>query len=259
MRRPGVQLQVGLAVLAVAATLAFGGSGPFAGLVAGASCVSAVCWGLRAFVATRIPRRVDVLLLGVVLLGSAFAAIPTAAVAAQPMAGSLFIVVGDATLPRWTRWVWPTLAAVASAAGGLVGGSVLALGVVAAVLVLAVLAGYSRRRANVVRRRALERLREQHAVELEQVRAGLARVLTPDRLRERFPSVTRREADVLALIARGQSNDEIARNLFVSVPTVKSHVNALFAKLSARDRAHAVALVLGAADPVREAGQHSPG
>ena len=44
---------------------------------------------------------------------------------------------------------------------------------------------------------------------------------------------------MLRLIAAGQSNREIARTLFVSEATVKTHVNRIFAKTSSRDRAQA--------------------
>ncbi|MFF4059023.1 response regulator [Streptomyces sp. NPDC001668] len=56
---------------------------------------------------------------------------------------------------------------------------------------------------------------------------------TPDGL-------TAREVEVLALIAEGLSNQEIARQLHVSTATVKTHINNLFAKTGIKDRAQAV-------------------
>jgi DNA-binding NarL/FixJ family response regulator len=52
--------------------------------------------------------------------------------------------------------------------------------------------------------------------------------------------LTPREAEVLTLIAAGLSNREIAAQLVVSDATVKTHVNHVFSKIGARDRAQAV-------------------
>jgi DNA-binding NarL/FixJ family response regulator len=66
--------------------------------------------------------------------------------------------------------------------------------------------------------------------------------------------LTSRELEVLALVARGLSNKEIARELTVSVPTVKSHVHNLLHKLGARRRTDAARLLhLAAGDAVVEA------
>jgi DNA-binding NarL/FixJ family response regulator len=63
--------------------------------------------------------------------------------------------------------------------------------------------------------------------------AGVGRTSGTDRL-------TEREKEVLVLVARGLSNEEIGRTLGIRRDTVKSHIKHLFTKLDARDRAQAV-------------------
>jgi DNA-binding CsgD family transcriptional regulator len=53
--------------------------------------------------------------------------------------------------------------------------------------------------------------------------------------------LSEREVEVLALLASGRTNSEIARDLFVSAGTVKSHVNNIYRKLEVRNRAEAIA------------------
>ncbi len=54
-----------------------------------------------------------------------------------------------------------------------------------------------------------------------------------------FPDLTDREREVLNLIARGESNADIARALTISVKTVRNHVSNIFSKLQVADRAQA--------------------
>lgn len=67
--------------------------------------------------------------------------------------------------------------------------------------------------------------------------------------------LTGREREVLTLVGQGRTNPEIAKRLFVSEGTVKTHINHVFAKLHLRDRAAAIIfafehdLVGGASDP----------
>ena len=57
---------------------------------------------------------------------------------------------------------------------------------------------------------------------------------------EALSALTEREREILALVAAGLSNDEIAGRLVVSPATVKTHVNRAMAKLGAHDRAQLV-------------------
>ncbi|MFV0433609.1 MAG: response regulator [Leucobacter sp.] len=53
-------------------------------------------------------------------------------------------------------------------------------------------------------------------------------------------SLTSRERDVLYLVGKGRSNDEIAGELYISPLTAKTHINRIMSKLHARDRAQLV-------------------
>ncbi len=56
-----------------------------------------------------------------------------------------------------------------------------------------------------------------------------------------FPELTPRERELLALIAAGTSNADIARQLFISPKTVRNHISNIFTKLQVADRAAAIA------------------
>ena len=72
------------------------------------------------------------------------------------------------------------------------------------------------------------------------VQAPTPSPLAPGALPGGDDDLTPREAEVLRLIAAGQSNREIAKTLYVSEATVKTHVNRIFAKTGSRDRVQAM-------------------
>ena len=59
-------------------------------------------------------------------------------------------------------------------------------------------------------------------------------------VRTAFPELTEREHEILALIAHGRTNEQIAAQLVVSIKTVRNHVSTIFSKLQVADRAQAV-------------------
>jgi len=72
--------------------------------------------------------------------------------------------------------------------------------------------------------------------------AVASRLASHVRSPERSASLTVREREVLALVAKGTANRSIARELFVSEATVKTHLAHVYAKLGVADRAAAVAV-----------------
>jgi LuxR family maltose regulon positive regulatory protein len=77
---------------------------------------------------------------------------------------------------------------------------------------------------------------------LARLLASVAQEATAPTADERLPEpLSERELEVLALIASGRSNREIAAKLFVSTSTVKTHIHRLYRKLGARSRTQAIA------------------
>lgn len=69
--------------------------------------------------------------------------------------------------------------------------------------------------------------------------------------------LSKRESEVMELIATGHSNGEIAQRLFLSEKTVKNHVNRIYAKLGVESRVRAICRWRGEADPPGERAEQS--
>ena len=72
----------------------------------------------------------------------------------------------------------------------------------------------------------------------------LASELVTPKATERLPALSGREREILALLANGFSNPDIAQRLFISPETVRTHVRNAMTKLEADTRTQAVALAL---------------
>jgi two-component system response regulator DegU len=81
-----------------------------------------------------------------------------------------------------------------------------------------------------VAQRVLEQFRD-----VSSLNQGMETVIAP---------LTRREAQILNYVSKGNTNKQIADILGISEQTIKSHVSAILRKLNANDRAHAVALAM---------------
>ncbi len=82
----------------------------------------------------------------------------------------------------------------------------------------------------------------QQTIVVKEVPVPVGGPFIPDDRKREDLSITRRELEILELIAQGMSNREIAEKLYVSENTVKTHSSRVFDKLGARRRTQAVQL-----------------
>ncbi len=80
--------------------------------------------------------------------------------------------------------------------------------------------------------------------EIRAVFGGTSTVATPAILDTSTNPLTQRELEILALLAAGKSNQEIAEMLYIAPGTVKAHVHTILHKLEVRDRTQAVVVAM---------------
>jgi ATP/maltotriose-dependent transcriptional regulator MalT len=102
------------------------------------------------------------------------------------------------------------------------------------------------------RDRAVVDVLQPHLLQLEEnararrLAAALAR--SPETRGVSLGGLTRREQEILALVAEGKSNAEIAAELWIALGTVRAHLDHIYAKLGVRSRTGALARVRELAD-----------
>jgi len=83
---------------------------------------------------------------------------------------------------------------------------------------------------------------KQQTIVVKEIPVSVREPFIPDERKREDLHITRRELEILELIAKGLSNREIAEKLFVSENTVRTHSSRVFDKLGARRRTQAVQL-----------------
>jgi DNA-binding CsgD family transcriptional regulator len=96
--------------------------------------------------------------------------------------------------------------------------------------------------AAAARKAAIDAAQELGAQPLLRVLGQTAVPTAPTPAREVRPTLTRRESEILALVAQGRTNGEIGRQLFISTKTVSVHVSNILGKLGASGRTEAAAI-----------------
>jgi ATP/maltotriose-dependent transcriptional regulator MalT len=86
----------------------------------------------------------------------------------------------------------------------------------------------------------LKLTRTRETVVVKEIHVPAPQIFTPNEQKRDDLGITRREMEILELVAQGMSNREIADKLFVSENTVKTHCSRAFDKLGARRRTQAV-------------------